>query len=61
MKKILSEQPLVHPTAEVHDCTLGRYTDIGARTTLLETEVGDYSYIVKIGRASCRERVFLSV
>ena len=46
MKKILSEQPLVHPTAEVHDCTLGRYTDIGARTTLLETEVGDYSYIV---------------
>ncbi len=46
MKKTLSEQPLVHPTADVHDCTLGRYTDIGARTILLETEVGDYSYIV---------------
>jgi phosphonate metabolism protein (transferase hexapeptide repeat family) len=46
MKKILSEQPLVHPAADVRDCTLGRYTDIGARTVLLETEVGDYSYIV---------------
>jgi phosphonate metabolism protein (transferase hexapeptide repeat family) len=46
MKKTLSEEPLVHPTADVRDCTLGRYTDIGARTILLETEVGDYSYIV---------------
>ena len=36
MKKILSEEPLLHPTAEVRDCTLGRYTDIGARTILLE-------------------------
>jgi phosphonate metabolism protein (transferase hexapeptide repeat family) len=46
MTKILSEEPFVHPTADVRDCTLGRYTDIGARTILLETEVGDYSYIV---------------
>jgi phosphonate metabolism protein (transferase hexapeptide repeat family) len=46
MKKILSEEPLVHPTADVRDCTFGRYTDIGARTILLEVEVADYSYIV---------------
>ncbi len=46
MTKIVSEKSLVHPTADVRDCTLGRYTDIGARTILLETEVGDYSYIV---------------
>jgi phosphonate metabolism protein (transferase hexapeptide repeat family) len=46
MKKTLSEEPLVHPTADVRDCTLGRYTDIGARTILLEVEVADYSYIV---------------
>jgi phosphonate metabolism protein (transferase hexapeptide repeat family) len=46
MTKTLSEQPLVHPTADVRDCTFGRYTDIGARTILLETDVGDYSYIV---------------
>jgi phosphonate metabolism protein (transferase hexapeptide repeat family) len=46
MKKILSEEPLVHPTANARDCTLGRYTDIGARTILLEVEVADYSYIV---------------
>jgi phosphonate metabolism protein (transferase hexapeptide repeat family) len=44
--KTLSEQPLIHPTAEVRDCTFGRYTDIGARTILLEVEVADYSYIV---------------
>jgi phosphonate metabolism protein (transferase hexapeptide repeat family) len=46
MTKTLSEKPLIHPTAELRDCTLGRYTDIGARTVMLETEVGDYSYIV---------------
>ncbi len=46
MTKILSEEPLIHPTADVRDCTLGRYTDIGARTVLLEVEVADYSYIV---------------
>ena len=44
--KTLSEQPLIHPTAEVRDCTFGRYTDIGARTILLEVEVAYYSYIV---------------
>jgi hypothetical protein len=52
MKKTLSAQPLVHPTADVRDCTLGRYTDIGARTILLETEVGDYSYIVNDSNAA---------
>lgn len=46
MTKILSEEPLIHTTADVRDCTLGRYTDIGARTVLLEVEVADYSYIV---------------
>ena len=46
MTKILSDEPLIHPTADVRDCTLGRYTDIGARTILLEVEVADYSYIV---------------
>jgi phosphonate metabolism protein (transferase hexapeptide repeat family) len=46
MTKNLSEEPLIHSTADVRDCTLGRYTDIGARTVLLEVEVADYSYIV---------------
>lgn len=40
----LSEVPLVHPTATVRNCTLGRYTELGERCVLEETELGDYSY-----------------
>ena len=42
----LSITPLVHPSAEVRDCRLGAYCEVGARTQLLEVELGDYSYIV---------------
>src|SRR5580704_13045007 len=42
----LSTTPLVHPSAEVKASTLGRYTDVGARTRLHEVELGDYSYVV---------------
>ena len=42
----LSTTPLVHPSAEVRDCRLGAYCEVGARTRLLEVELGDYSYIV---------------
>lgn len=42
----LGIEPLVHPTAEVSASTLGRYTEVGARTKLLEVEMGDYSYVV---------------
>jgi phosphonate metabolism protein (transferase hexapeptide repeat family) len=38
--------PLIDPTAEVVRSSLGRYTEVGARTTLLEVEMGDYSYVV---------------
>jgi phosphonate metabolism protein (transferase hexapeptide repeat family) len=44
--KTLSPEPLVHPTAEVRDCRLGAYTEVGARTRLLEVELADYSYVV---------------
>jgi phosphonate metabolism protein (transferase hexapeptide repeat family) len=42
----LSTTPLVHPSAEVRDCRLGAYCEVGARTQLLEVQLGDYSYIV---------------
>src|SRR5580693_10107453 len=42
----LSTTPLIHPSAEVRDCRLGAYCEVGARTQLLEVELGDYSYIV---------------
>src|ERR1700716_1074907 len=42
----LSTKPLVHPTAKVVACRLRAYTEIGARTQLLEVAMGDYSYVV---------------
>ena len=44
--KTLSTIPLIHPTADVRDSRLGAYTEVGARTRLLEVALGDYSYIV---------------
>ena len=44
--KTLSPQPTVDPTAAVQDCVLGRYTEVGARTKLLEVELSDYAYVV---------------
>jgi phosphonate metabolism protein (transferase hexapeptide repeat family) len=45
-KKALSTEPLIHDTANVRDCILGAYTEVGARTQLLEVLLADYSYVV---------------
>ncbi|MEM6463918.1 MAG: DapH/DapD/GlmU-related protein [Pseudomonadota bacterium] len=45
MKK-LSDNPLIHETAVVRDCTFGRYTEIDERCRMVECEMGDYSYII---------------
>src|SRR5262249_49026453 len=50
--KTLSTRPLIHPTAEVRDSRLGAYTEVGARTRLLEVALGDYSYIVNDSEAA---------
>jgi hypothetical protein len=42
--KRLGERPLVDPTALVRDCRLGAWTEIGPGWSLLETDLGDYSY-----------------
>ena len=47
MQKSLSEQPFIHETAVVHNCTLGRYTEIDERCRLVECEMGDYSYAIR--------------
>src|SRR5690242_9352431 len=44
--KQLSAQPTVDPTASLRESTLGAYTEVGARTILLEVTMGDYSYVV---------------
>jgi phosphonate metabolism protein (transferase hexapeptide repeat family) len=47
--KILSEKPYVDASATVVDSTLGAWTEVGARTKILESVMGDYSYIVNDG------------
>lgn len=44
--KNLGKDASIHGTAEVRDCELGRYTEVGARTKLMEVALGDYSYVV---------------
>lgn len=44
--KKLRLEPLIDPTARVRQATLGRYTEIGARTAFVESSMGDYSYVV---------------
>lgn len=38
--------PLIDPTAEVRNCAFGAFTEVGARTQIAETSMGDYSYVV---------------
>lgn len=42
----LSEEPAVHPTAHVRESLLGPWTAVGARTSIGESVMGDYSYVV---------------
>ena len=44
--KMLSVEPLVDPTATLKETRLGAYCEVGARTILLDVELGDYSYVV---------------
>lgn len=39
-------QPLIDPEAHVRDSTVGGWTWIGPRTSVIECEIGDYSYLV---------------
>ena len=44
--KMLSSEPLIDPTASTRDCKFGAYTEVGARTILLDVAMDDYSYVV---------------
>ncbi len=46
MAQELSSEPRIDPTAVVRDSTLGIYTAVGPRTSIIETVFGDYSYVV---------------
>jgi phosphonate metabolism protein (transferase hexapeptide repeat family) len=45
-QKSLTETPYLDETARILDSDLGSWTEIGARTVLIETTLGDYSYAV---------------
>jgi phosphonate metabolism protein (transferase hexapeptide repeat family) len=44
--KSLAIEPTVDPTAKIQDVKFGIYCEVGARTILLDVEMGDYSYVV---------------
>ncbi len=44
-KKMLGEAPLIHETATIVGSALGIYTEVGARSTMMDSRFGDYSYI----------------
>lgn len=45
-KKLKADGPLIHPDAHVKDSTFGAWTEVGARTSVVESSFGDYSYVV---------------
>jgi hypothetical protein len=45
----LGREPSIHPTASLRRARLGPWTAVGARTKLVDTEFGAYSYIVEDG------------
>jgi phosphonate metabolism protein (transferase hexapeptide repeat family) len=49
----LSETPVVHSTARLENCVLGRYTEVAEGGRLVETELGDYSYVMENCQSWC--------
>jgi phosphonate metabolism protein (transferase hexapeptide repeat family) len=45
MARDLGLEPLIHDDASVRGCTFGRYTEVGARASVVDTGLDDYSYI----------------
>jgi hypothetical protein len=45
----LSERPQIHATASAVDSDLGAWTSVGPRTTIAESTLGDYSYVMNDG------------
>ncbi|HWU16835.1 MAG TPA: DapH/DapD/GlmU-related protein [Devosia sp.] len=43
----LGIEPHIHPTAQVTESTLGRYTEVGAGSYVARSTLGDYSYCVE--------------
>jgi phosphonate metabolism protein (transferase hexapeptide repeat family) len=46
-KTRLGEIGVVHPTAVVTECDIGRFTEIAERCSVSESTLGDYSYMMR--------------
>jgi phosphonate metabolism protein (transferase hexapeptide repeat family) len=44
-KPMLGEQPAIHPTCLVYDSYLGVFTEVGMGCRIVESSMGDYSYL----------------
>lgn len=43
----LSETPLIHSLADVRNTTLGRFTEVDERCKIIDSVIGDYSYVIR--------------
>ena len=43
--------PRIHASAQLRDCVLGKFTDVGERVVMAECELGDYSYVERNAEA----------
>lgn len=50
-ERFLSDEPRIHPTAELKGCRLGRHAVVGERVILRDVVVGDYSYFERHAEA----------
>ena len=49
--RFLSDEPRIHPTAELKGCKLGRSVIVGERVILRDVTVGDWTYFERHGEA----------
>lgn len=49
--RFLSDEPRIHPTAELKACRLGRHAIVGERVILRDVTVGDYTYFERHAEA----------
>ena len=45
-EKKLQKEPNIDDSAQVIDTTLGDWTEVGPRTKIMESDLGDYSYAI---------------
>jgi len=50
--RFISDEPRIHPSAEMKGCRLGRHAVVGERVILRDVVVGDYSYFERHSEAA---------